>query len=159
MLNVKPEEINDVLEEVTSNFKQMGLSSVLFSLTIYDMKRNGAKYYEIKSMKGSEKEKEDKKSGSYWPSIYCCVKEKYELIGCLKSYFQSYKPTGRIFVLIIFHACIIYIWPKRDENGEWRRLHNEKLHSLYRSPNIVRVIKSRRLRWADWRKVGVLSKF
>ena len=38
--------------------------------------------------------------------------------------------------------------PKRDENGEWRRLHNEELHSLYRSPDIVRVIKSRRLRWA-----------
>ena len=37
---------------------------------------------------------------------------------------------------------------KRDEIGEWRRLHNEELHSLYRSPNIVRVIKSTRLRWA-----------
>ena len=36
----------------------------------------------------------------------------------------------------------------RDENGEWRRLHNEERNSLYRSPNIVRVIKSRRLRWA-----------
>ena len=38
--------------------------------------------------------------------------------------------------------------PKRDENGEWRRLHNEEFHSLYRLPNVVRVIKSRRLRWA-----------
>ena len=38
--------------------------------------------------------------------------------------------------------------PKRDENGEWRRHHNEELHSLYHSPNIVRVIKSRRLGWA-----------
>ena len=41
--------------------------------------------------------------------------------------------------------------PKRDSNGELRRLyiHNEELHSLYGSPNIVRVNKSRRLRWAD----------
>ena len=38
--------------------------------------------------------------------------------------------------------------PKRDKNGKWRSLHNEELHSLYHLPNIVRVIKSRRLRWA-----------
>jgi len=36
---------------------------------------------------------------------------------------------------------------KRDENGEWRRFHNEEHHSLYRSPNIER-IKSGRWRWA-----------
>jgi len=38
---------------------------------------------------------------------------------------------------------------KRDEvKGEWRKLHNEELNGLYSLPNIVRVIKSRRLRWA-----------
>jgi len=52
--------------------------------------------------------------------------------------------------LRIFENMILrrIIGPKRDENGEWRRLHNEEIHSLYLSPNIVRVIKSRRLRWA-----------
>ena len=39
--------------------------------------------------------------------------------------------------------------PKGDENVEWRRLHNEEFHCLYRSPNIIRVNKSRRIRWAD----------
>jgi hypothetical protein len=38
--------------------------------------------------------------------------------------------------------------PKREENGSWRKLHNGELHSLYSSSNIVRVIKSRRMRWA-----------
>jgi len=39
--------------------------------------------------------------------------------------------------------------PRRDEvMGEWRRLHNAELKDLYPSPNIVRVIKSRRMRWA-----------
>jgi hypothetical protein len=39
--------------------------------------------------------------------------------------------------------------PKRDEvTGGWRKLHNEKLHGLYSSPSIIRVIKARRIRWA-----------
>jgi hypothetical protein len=38
--------------------------------------------------------------------------------------------------------------PKREGDGSWRKLHNDELHSLYSSQNIVRVIKSKRLRWA-----------
>jgi hypothetical protein len=39
--------------------------------------------------------------------------------------------------------------PKRDEvTGGWRKLYNEELHNLYSSPSIIRMIKSRRMRWA-----------
>jgi hypothetical protein len=38
--------------------------------------------------------------------------------------------------------------PKRDEEtGGWRKLHNEELRNLYSSPSIIRIIKSRRMRW------------
>jgi hypothetical protein len=41
--------------------------------------------------------------------------------------------------------------PKRNGvMGDWRKLHNEELHNLYSSPTIIRMIKSRRLRWAGY---------
>jgi hypothetical protein len=50
--------------------------------------------------------------------------------------------------------------PKREGDGSWKKLHNDKLHSLYSSPNTVRVIKARMMRWAghvarmgEWRGV------
>ena len=63
------------------------------------------------------------------------------------------------FIKLLNKFCIFSLFlfgSKRDENGEWRRLHNEELHSLYRSPNVVMVIKSRSLRWAN--HVGRMKK-
>jgi hypothetical protein len=48
-----------------------------------------------------------------------------------------------------FRRTVLRIFgPKMEEDGSWRKLHNDELHGLYSSPNIVRVIKSRRMRWA-----------
>jgi len=55
---------------------------------------------------------------------------------------KVYNNLGYAWLGILFR-------PKRDKvTGEWRKLHNEELNDLYSSPNIVRVIKSRRIRWA-----------
>ena len=63
---------------------------------------------------------------------------------------HSFLTLREEFRLRVFENRILrpIFGPKRDENGEWRRLPNEGFRSLYRSPNIVRVIKSRRLKWA-----------
>jgi hypothetical protein len=51
--------------------------------------------------------------------------------------------------LRVFENRVLKIFgPKREEDGSWRKVHNDELHSPYSSPNIVKVIKSRTMRWA-----------
>jgi hypothetical protein len=51
--------------------------------------------------------------------------------------------------LRVFENRVLRIFgPKREDDGSWRKLHNDELRNLYSSPNIVRVIKSNRMRWA-----------
>ena len=66
------------------------------------------------------------------------------LIRSATFFYQVGLPIPKVFENRILRRIF---GPKRNENGECRRLNNEELHR-YRSPNIVRVIKSRRLRWA-----------
>ena len=51
------------------------------------------------------------------------------------------------------------IWAKLEVTGKWRRLHNEELYDLDSVPNVIRVIKPRRMRWAvhlhGWRRQGM----
>jgi hypothetical protein len=68
----------------------------------------------------------------------------------------------RIYKSIILPAVLVWVWnlisdrvlrgifgPKGDEViGGWRKLHNEELRNLYCSPSIIRIIKSKRMRWA-----------
>jgi hypothetical protein len=53
------------------------------------------------------------------------------------------------YILRVFENRVLRIFgSKREEDGSWRKLLNDQLLSLYSPPNIVRVIKSRRMRWA-----------
>ena len=93
----------------------------------------------------------------YFPDYYAALKKRMlvsnkaivlpvVLYGC-ETWSLTLREESR---LRLFENRILrrIFGPKWDENREWRRLQNQELHSSYRLPNIVRVIKSRRLRWA-----------
>jgi hypothetical protein len=71
------------------------------------------------------------------------LREKFFIIFCL-----NVREEHR---LRVFENGVLrrIFGPKRGEDESWRKLHNDEPHSLYSSPNIVRVIKSRRMRGLD----------
>jgi hypothetical protein len=80
--------------------------------------------------------------------IYKTIILPVVLYGC-ETWSLTLKEEHRLRVFENRVLSIIF-GPKRDEvTGEWRKLHNEELNILYSSQNIVRQIKSKRMRWAE----------
>jgi hypothetical protein len=79
--------------------------------------------------------------------IYKTVILLVVLDGC-ETWFLTLREEHRLRVFE--NRVLIKIFgPKRDEvTGEWRKLHNKELRDLYSSPSIIRIIKSRKMRWA-----------
>jgi hypothetical protein len=77
--------------------------------------------------------------------IYKTVILPIVLYGC-----ETWSLTlGEEHILRVTENRVLRIFgPKREKVGSWRKFHNDELHILYSSPNIVRVITSRRMRWA-----------
>jgi hypothetical protein len=84
-------------------------------------------------------------SGNLKIKIYRTVILPVVLYGC-EAWSLTFRKEHR---LRVFENRVLrkIFEPKRVEDGSWRKLHNVELHNLYSSPNIVRVIKSRRMRW------------
>jgi hypothetical protein len=88
--------------------------------------------------------------------IYKTILLPVVLYGC-ETWSLTLREERRLRVLENRVLRRIFV-PKRDgSDGRWRKLHNEDLHNLYSSPDIIRMMKSRRMKWAGhvaWVRTG-----
>ena len=98
----------------------------------------------------------DCKAFAFWGQIVCEFYNKEQLFVCTsltcwflwprRSVFTARYGLGLLNKIKV--SVSLEVGPKREKvTGKWRKLHNEELNDLYCSPNIVRMIKSRKIRW------------
>jgi hypothetical protein len=131
--------------ENVSQFKYLGTTVTNQNLIQEEMKRrfnsSNACYLSVQSLLSSHLLSKNLKIRIYKTTILPVVLYGYE------TWSLTFRDEHR---LRVFENRVLrrIIGPKFDEvTGEWRKLHNKELHNLYSSPSIIRIIKSRRIRW------------
>ncbi|KAJ4447245.1 hypothetical protein ANN_09249 [Periplaneta americana] len=139
-------KIGDLSFEEVEKFKYLGATVTNINDTREEIKRRinmgNACYYSVEKVLSSSLLSKNVKVRIYKTVILPVV-----LYGC-ETWTLTLRDENR---LRVFENKVLreIFGAKRDEvTGEWRKLHNTELHALYSSPDIIRNIKSRRLRWA-----------